>query len=323
MLARDLHRGTVTANGSRSATLMRSATISGASMSSRDQYRELVAADAGERVTFSDAPLQSLAHRAKQLVASCVPEPIVDFLEIVDIDVDQHEFAVPHRILEPLREQHPVGQSGQWVVVHLMGESALHLIQLQGQPPLRANRDHLPDRDEEDHRQCRGDQDRVHCCPSDQYVEGEQHRDAEEPAVGQDQLRPVHSVFVATGYPPLRVFEHGERQHQRSEHESDTAPEVTTFDTHASEISDHPVGRGDDHDAPRQQEVVRTVRAIPPVHHGHEYPSHHDNQLDQRIRNEDGVLSDRGNTRLDMSPNPAMYTRIENATAATIHRGSC
>jgi hypothetical protein len=29
------------------------------------------------------------------------------------------------------------------------------------------------------------------------------------------------------------------------------------------------------------------------------------------------VLSDRGNTRLDMSPNPARYTRIENATAAS------
>src|SRR6476646_6040028 len=30
------------------------------------------------------------------------------------------------------------------------------------------------------------------------------------------------------------------------------------------------------------------------------------------------VLSDRGKTRLDMSPNPAMYTRIENAKADTI-----
>ena len=30
------------------------------------------------------------------------------------------------------------------------------------------------------------------------------------------------------------------------------------------------------------------------------------------------VLSERGKTRLDMSPNPAMYTRIENAKADTI-----
>src|SRR6476619_1225217 len=30
------------------------------------------------------------------------------------------------------------------------------------------------------------------------------------------------------------------------------------------------------------------------------------------------VLSDRGKSRLDMSPNPAMYTRIENAKADTI-----
>jgi hypothetical protein len=193
-----------------------------------------------------------------------VPEPIVDFLEIVDIDVDQHELAVPHRIVEPLREQHPVGQSGQRVVVHLMGESALRVIQLQGQPSLRANRDHLPDRDEEDHRQCRRDQDRVYL-PTDQHVEGEQHRDAEEPAVGQDQLRPIHRVFVAAGCPPPG-YSHGERQHQRSEHESDTAPEDTTFHTHASQIGDQPVGCRNDHDAPRQQEVVRAVRATPPVH---------------------------------------------------------
>ncbi len=164
-----------------------------------DQNRELVAADASQRVTFPQTPLQSLAHRTKQLVASGVPEPVVDLLEIVDIDVDQHKFTVPHRILEPLREQDPVGQSGQWVVVDLMSESALHLIQPLGQQPLRANRDHLPGRGEENHQHRRGDQDRVQLVAK-RYVEGEQHRDAEEATVGQDQLRPVHSVFVATAY---------------------------------------------------------------------------------------------------------------------------
>jgi hypothetical protein len=78
-----------------------------------DQDRELVAADAGQRVGRSDAPPKPLADREQQLVAACVAEPIVDLLEVVQVDEYQHEWAATDRRVETLGEQHPVGQTRQ------------------------------------------------------------------------------------------------------------------------------------------------------------------------------------------------------------------
>ena len=74
-----------------------------------DQYRELVSPDAGQRVGLADATLEPLAYRAQQFVAPGVAEPVVDLLEIVEIDEDQHERAAADRLVESLGEQQPVG----------------------------------------------------------------------------------------------------------------------------------------------------------------------------------------------------------------------
>ena len=102
-----------------------------------DQYRELVATDAGQRVGICHAALEPLAHRAQQFVARGVAEPIVDLLEVVEIDEDQHELAVAHRLVEPLREQQPVRQPGQRIVMDLVRQSALRLVEAASELPLR------------------------------------------------------------------------------------------------------------------------------------------------------------------------------------------
>ena len=91
------------AKGSRRATRIRSATTSGGSPFATDEDRELVAADACQRVPFADAPAESLADRAQKLVAARVAEPVVDLFEIVEVDEDQHERADGDRLIEPLR----------------------------------------------------------------------------------------------------------------------------------------------------------------------------------------------------------------------------
>ena len=202
MLARTRTEEPWTANGSRSATRSRSATISGASMFARRSISRTRRRRCGRacQLSLTHRFSRSPTAQSSSSPPACPNRSLTSLKSSRSTKISTNRPSA-HRIVEPLREQHPVGQSGERVVVHLMGESALRVIQLQGQPPLRANGDHLPDRDEEDHRQCRRDQDRVYL-PTDQYVEGEQHRDAEEPAVGQDQLRPIHRVFVAAGCPP-------------------------------------------------------------------------------------------------------------------------
>ena len=68
-----------------------------------DQNRELVAADAGQCVGRSDGSLKSRTHGAQQLVTRGVTEPIVDLLEVVEVDEDEHESCrrVPPRRVAP------------------------------------------------------------------------------------------------------------------------------------------------------------------------------------------------------------------------------
>ena len=82
-----------------------------------------------KRVGVADASLQPFAHRAQQFVTPCMTEPVVDLLEVVEVDEDQHERALADRLVEPMGEQQPVGQPGQRIVVHLMGEAVLRLVE--------------------------------------------------------------------------------------------------------------------------------------------------------------------------------------------------
>ncbi len=97
-----------------------------------DQHGELVAAHPGRRVR----PRRSIsaircADRDQQLVADGVPERVVDLLEVVEVDEEHAEGGVValggqgERVLQPVAEQHPVGQPGQAVVERLVGQVVL------------------------------------------------------------------------------------------------------------------------------------------------------------------------------------------------------
>ena len=150
------------------------------------------------------AALESFAHRTTAFVARGVAEPVVDLLEVVEVDEDQHEPAVAHRLVEPLREQQPVGQPGQRVVVHLVSEAALRSSTSSRSAPLRTYGDHLSGGDEEDHHHRCADQNRVQLA-TDQYVERQQHRDSEKTDIWQHELRPVQGSPATVRRPPWQV----------------------------------------------------------------------------------------------------------------------
>ena len=95
------------------------------------QHRELVAAHARDGVGFPHQLLQALCHHLQELVAGGMAERVVHGLEVVEVEqVHRHDLAAldaGQRMLEPLVEQHAVGQVGQRVVqrhVHDLGLGA-------------------------------------------------------------------------------------------------------------------------------------------------------------------------------------------------------
>src|SRR6185436_20336001 len=104
-----------------------------------DQDGELVAPHPGGRVARADGLRDAPADRDQQLVADRVPERVVDLLEVVEVD-EQHAHragAAPgelERLLQPVAEQHPVGQAGEPVVERLVGQVALQAAALGDVP---------------------------------------------------------------------------------------------------------------------------------------------------------------------------------------------
>nr|WP_239002945.1 hypothetical protein [Rhodovastum atsumiense] len=93
---------------------------------------ELVATEPRQRVGLAQQLLQSGGNGAQQRVAHRMAERVVDFLEAVE--VDQADGAAPattrQRLVQPLAEQHPVGQAGQRVVVGEMRDMGIGLAAL-------------------------------------------------------------------------------------------------------------------------------------------------------------------------------------------------
>ena len=81
---------------------------------------ELVAAHARDGVGLAHQRAQPVGHHLQQLVAGGMAQRVVDVLEVVEVEqVDRHHLAAldaRERLLEPLVEQHAVGQVGQRVV---------------------------------------------------------------------------------------------------------------------------------------------------------------------------------------------------------------
>ncbi|EXI77361.1 MAG: hypothetical protein AW10_03851 [Candidatus Accumulibacter appositus] len=94
---------------------------------------ELVAAEAGNRIAFTNAGRQSLADLFQQTVAHVVSEGIVERLEIVEIDEQQGPLSVSARArhqrqAQTVVQQAAVGQAGERVVKGQMADLFLRLL---------------------------------------------------------------------------------------------------------------------------------------------------------------------------------------------------
>lgn len=211
---------------------------------SAGQHRELVTADARQRVTVSQASAEATTDRAEQLVTGGVTVSIVDLLEVVEVDEDQHEVPVPGRPLEPLGEQDPVGQTGQRIMAH-------RPVQPTGQRPLGTRHQNLTNGHQENHEHgpVRGEQSQG---SAGHDVECEQHRRAEEAGVGQDQPHPVGAAVgeVAVGV-ALRGAQQRVGDHPLPGDETDTAPQGAAVDTDELEVHPDAIRRGDRDDVDR------------------------------------------------------------------------
>ena len=109
-----------------------------------DQGGELVPAQPGRGVVGPQRLGDPRGDFFQQEIADRVPPGVVDDLEIVQVD-EEHadDRAVPRaagqRVLEPVGEEHPVGQAGQRVVEDLVGEVAFEAAALG----------HVPHRDDQ------------------------------------------------------------------------------------------------------------------------------------------------------------------------------
>ncbi len=89
-----------------------------------EQHRELVAAPAADGVVGPHTETKSLGHLAEQLVPGGVAEGVVEMLEPVEVEVEEHHrdaaagAAGPgQRVFAARSEEKPVGQAGKWIVV--------------------------------------------------------------------------------------------------------------------------------------------------------------------------------------------------------------
>ena len=108
-----------------------------------EQHRELVAAQTRDRVARPEAFAQPVGDRGQQRVAGRVAEPVVDRLEVVEVDEHHRDRragppAAQPGLVEPVEEQRAVRELGQVVV-----EDAL--LQLAGQFPLHRDVAHRHD----------------------------------------------------------------------------------------------------------------------------------------------------------------------------------
>jgi hypothetical protein len=123
------------------------------------QDRELVAAETGHGVLGPVTVSQRLGHRDQELVTGGVAEPVVDVIEVVQVDEQQRHGgglaeAAGQGMLDPVGEQSAVGQPGQAVVEGLVfeiadhgGELALELLLVEHGEQLAAEHQHHQDRE--------------------------------------------------------------------------------------------------------------------------------------------------------------------------------
>ena len=111
-----------------------------------EQDGELVAAEPGDGVRRADALEQPDRHALEEQVAGRVPELVVDELEVVEVAVEHADrgLGVEQRAVEPVGEQHPVGEPGQRVVQGLVLELVAGRAEGHEQPLVVGDREELP-----------------------------------------------------------------------------------------------------------------------------------------------------------------------------------
>ena len=88
-----------------------------------NQYsHKLVATKTGQRVALAQRGFHALGQQNQQLVSGGVSMGVVDVFEAIQVQVHhRHRLAVPQalrqRLLQPVGQQHAVGQVGQRVIV--------------------------------------------------------------------------------------------------------------------------------------------------------------------------------------------------------------
>ena len=91
------------------------------------QHHELIPTETGDGVRRPHQLLEAVGHGHQEAVARRMPEPVVDGLEVVQVEVEEHGAglaAVQRRrgLAQPVGQQGTVGQAGQLVVQGLMGQ---------------------------------------------------------------------------------------------------------------------------------------------------------------------------------------------------------
>jgi hypothetical protein len=102
----------------------------------RLKNREFVAAQPRHGIGVAHAFAQPLRHHPQQIVASGVPQRVVDELEAVEIDHQKRELlALPlapaKRDLDLPAEKHAVGEAGQRIVVRRVRDRLLVALALE------------------------------------------------------------------------------------------------------------------------------------------------------------------------------------------------
>jgi hypothetical protein len=105
-----------------------------------EEQRELVAAEPGYHVAAADALLEPAGDRDEQLVAGVMADAVVHHLEVVEVDEEHGKElgrvapGALNGLAQPLREEGPVGQPGERVVLRGVAQLPLDGLALRDPP---------------------------------------------------------------------------------------------------------------------------------------------------------------------------------------------
>ena len=162
-----------------------------------DQHGELVTAEPGHGVAGADAVPDPVGDVAQKTVAGGVPEAVVDQFEVVEVEQQHRDRrsraeAQLHRVVQPVGEQRPVGEPGEWIVQGDVGDRDVQFAVLLEQGELAKR--HGEDEDQT------GDENGAHRRHRPQ-VDGAEDDGERQWHVGQPRSRPGTASVLAPRRP--------------------------------------------------------------------------------------------------------------------------